>query len=294
MIIIYLLHTGACTCHRFSYNGVVSYSDGQLGPDASSFNLSRLERILATLAAEPAWREAQTDLVASCRDPFYPFLPARQQAIYSYSCIRWSLLTECDSMQYTNGSLDVEGMYRRYMFLTGKYPTSPKSLFEGVLRRPSIWCFYDTYPLFDKPYQAKDVEGINYRIAQVYIAALDATKCLMQNYINKQDGTVNFIRLEKALSSKNPNNTGVKLLKELVARCADYHLSYLTATVSYRFYDRMTADKFINCWATQGVRDIANQEAKNAAREFPEGCSFRLDNSKEQGHSYQARISSMI
>ena len=275
MIIIYLLHIGACTCHRFYYNDVVSFSDGQLGLDASSFNISKLERIVATLAAEPAWKEFQTGLVASCRNPSSPNLTARQQAIYSYICVRWSLLIECDSMQYTSGRLEEEALERRNMLLLGDHPTSPKNLFPELRLRPWNWC---SFGIDDNPSLNK---------IQRYEAALNATKCIMKDYIDDFEigyNRVNFSRLHTDLSSKDPNITSVKLLKEIVERCALYRVYYHATRTTWIYYG-MTADEFINCWATQGILDIIKKEADIEARVFPEGCSFRLDNSKEQGYS---------
>ena len=64
-----------------------------------------------------------------------PYLTARQQAIYSYSCVRWSLLAECDSIQYIDVRLDEDGVLRRAKFLLRSYATSPQRLFPAINQR---------------------------------------------------------------------------------------------------------------------------------------------------------------
>ena len=216
--------------------------------------------------------------MASCQNSPSTSLTPRQRAIYSYVCVRWSLLTECDSIQATNGTLDEEGQLRRYKFLLGSYATSPKTLFPIVIGHPT----WET--CWDSNFNGTTVMTVD----QGYKAGLGVAKCLMKNYINIK-GTVDFSKLVMAISSKDADSASAKLLKGLAETCAEYReyesISESGIITIADTYNIVTADEFINCWVTQGVLGIAKQEADKTASEFPEGCSFRLDNGKPQAYT---------
>ena len=267
---IYLSHVVACTCQRLTHD-FVFYSDGQLGPHASSFNSSKLKRIAATIYNTPIWRSLRLkrDLVDSCHNSPSTSLTARQQAIYCYIRFRWSLLAGCDSVQAAYDYLDEEGMRRRTEFLLGTDAMSPSNLFPFRFSQTQHnWgkCGHGI-----RSNQAYNTPKLKYE------AAVRATKCLMQDYINNHH--VNVYNLFHALSSRDADEATAELLKGIVESCG------VIVHTGSLFYKKITSDQFIDCWITQKLIRAAKQEAAKIASEFPEGCSFRLDKYRMQGYT---------
>ena len=236
---------------------LVSYGDGQLGRDASSFNISKLERTVAALVADPAWKGIQPDLVASCQNPTSSVTP-RQQAIYSYLCVGWHLLTDCDYKQATEDRLDEEGQRRRAEFLLGSYAMSPKTLFPDEISH-SRWSWCSSSPPHDR----------------VYEAALNVTKCHMQRYII--GGSVDIASLLLNINLTDKDSASARLLIGLMTKCAGYRKSGTPAFPIIDVHPSMMAEAFIDCWVTHGVYSVAKQEAEKTASEFSDGCSFSVE-----------------
>ena len=240
-------------------------SNGQLGAHDSSFNITKLEQIVATLSAEPAWNGTQTDLVASCQNASSSSLSARQQAVYNYLCVRWSLHADCDVIQDTNGMLKDKGKKRRADFLAGEYDLSPRKLLEdcGLVRTSTL---------------TKCSKG---RYTGRYESALSRTLCLLEDFIGP-DGRMDVSKL--VMTSKCDEGFPVH---KLAGRCAGTRQGSVS---TYKYvgrcagssqgsvgtYKNVTAEEFVNCWAMHGVFSAAKQVANQVASGFPKDCSFDI------------------
>ena len=240
------------------------HSNGQLDPNDSSFNTSKLQQIVATLAAEPSWNGTQTDLVEFCLSPPSIRMSHRRQAVYSHLCVRWSLQTECDYIKDTKGTLDDEGKRRRASFLLGEYALTPGELLRNswlIKKSTSTKCSKGLYTGSD--------------VNQLYKSGLNRTLCLLEKFI----GTDGRMDISKLVEDGNKQDTEFSSgpLYALVKRCAG------TGQGSVVTYRSMPAEDFVSCWAQQGVLSAAKQEASQVASSFPEKCSFNITKWEKHG-----------
>ena len=214
---------------------------------------------MSSYSDDKTWHPLEEGLTRSCARASPASLTPQRQAIYIYSCVRWSLYADCDQQQGANGTLDEAGKRRRARFLSEDCPLSPITLLDAfglVTNRTWAACSVGFY------------SGDS--VTMLYEAAVNRTVCLLQNFVN-QSGMVDFQAFVDAIEDADTDgiSASTDLLIRLVDECA---VEEQGNQISYR---DMTPEEFVNCWAGVGVLSCAKHEAAKLASSFPESCVIR-------------------
>ena len=228
------------------------HREGVLDVRATFFNASAVRASITSDSEDPVWVNATARVFAGCLENAAPELTPRQMAVYTFTCIRWSLFAVCDRQQDQRNSLDAEGALRRTRFLSENCPLSPSSL-RGVLElvtgRTPEEC--------SRRLHASNYAHEQYEFQIVCIASL------FRNVISA-DGTVDLQGLKSAIPYGQP---GAEELLFVVNTCLNAR-----RIVSPGYYSRLTPREFVNCWADWGVLNCLYQEANQVATRIPNSC----------------------
>ena len=232
---------------------VVSFdSNGLLKAGDTMFNSSRLE--VPGFSNDSVWANKVRQIIAWCRRASVSRPPtelgARQEAVFSYGCLKWSLFADCDQQQEQRGTLDAEGKQRRARFFSGDCPLSPRTLkntLERITGRTLEACSQGLY-------RGNDVH-------QLYESQISRIVCLLANFID--------------YSTPNAVNVNSYMLNKVIQyerrRTYSQHAHQLLKILKSCDYCDNPRE-FVECWANEGVLGCAYQQANQMASQFPDSC----------------------
>ena len=223
------------------------HSSNVLDAAGTSFDVAGFEKSIVGYSKNADWLKAEEDIFAACKRDGDANLTPRQQAVYSYASVRWSLNADCDTKQEQVQRLDADGQLRRALFLSGDCPMSPSKLLDPFgLVTGRTW-------------------GECSQVGQTgedYAEEVSRVICLLQDF-ETADGTVDFASLNSAINAAEGSDRSAStfILRSLVDTCTP-------ATGS------MSTRDLVKCWASWGLYSCSYKEANELAQQFPQGCSI--------------------
>ena len=202
------------------------------------------------------WNSDVRRILARCRQASVAGLTARQQAVFSYGCLKWSLFADCDRIQEGKNSLDSAGKLRRARFLSGDCPLSPSSLqdaLERIADRPLAECSQGLY-------SGEDAD-------RLYDAQISRIICLLEKFTDSA-GSIDFPKLRTAVA--RAQRPAAQLLK-MVNVCGTRRELFGTSQNK-----EISAKEFAECWAGEGIFSCAFQQANQVAAQFPDSCAISV------------------
>ena len=217
-----------------------------LNADGTSFDVTAFENNIVSYSKNADWLKDEDEIFAACKRDGDADLTARQQAVYSYASVRWSLNADCDTKQEQADRLDADGAMRRAHFLAGSCPMSPSKLL-------------DPFGLVTGRTWAECSQGAT---GHDYAAEVSRVACLLQDFENA-DGNVDFATLKSAINAAegSARSGSTFILRSVVDTC--------TPTAG-----SMSTEDLVKCWATWGAYSCAYDEANELAKQFPQACSI--------------------
>ena len=232
---------------------------GIINADGTAADLDKLKKLRLSFSADQHWQDLVTDSMASCQDAAPAQLTARQLAVHSFLCFKWSLFADCDGQQEKLDMLDAEGALRRARALSGACPESPSRIqnsLEKIAGRTWEECSRGLYTGDD----AK----------KMYAAEVSRVACLLQDF-NDIDGNIDFSRMVEAIQEQNEKGDSQSItLLRMVEKCTA--CEPLSPDFDAACYPDMTAEKFAKCWASRGVLSCTYQQANQVASGSSDTC----------------------
>lgn len=222
----------------------------ELDAAGTSFDLAAFQDRTNGYSDDPEWSINENDVFSICIRESGAKLTPRQQAVYTYACMKWCIADLCDQKQLAEDRLDDQGKQRQAVFLNGDCPASPANLldaFKLVTGRSWAECSQAAAAASDD-----------------YAAAIAQVACLLQDF-KTATGNVDFASLTNAINGAKgaTDSTSTYQFNKIVELCSSDT-------------DEISTEEFVQCWAGYGVYSCAFMEANYLAYVFPDSCTVTL------------------
>ena len=231
--------------------------------NATSFDSSLLESAAVNISASyGSVKEALRRETARCTASPPAGLTPRQQAVFGYLCVVWTLFLHCDDQYERAHSRLYEGAFqRRTRYLSGYCPMSPRTLRNAFRIKNPSWANCSQVKLN----YTEDAVNMRYENEVSRIA------CYLKNFVTA-DGTMD---LGKLIASMNSTITpGDKTSSHVLDEILGWSCRYPQPKTEDQKHIRITPENFARCMAENGVYSCVRREAREVARNFPETCAF--------------------